>query len=346
MTKVFIARRLVLLTLLVTFAAEPSLAKRKDDVVVMKNGDRFTGEIKGLQSGELWFKASYMASAVSLNWAEVAKVESKDVYVIVLTSGASHTGYVNGESAKVRITEEAQPISVPQPEVVSIKPEEKSFWKQLNGSLDYGFNFASANEQVTSSFAAGLNYYNQMNLFQVDTSSQFNDQSEVPGTVRNTFTAQYARDLNERYFVPVFVDLLKSDQQELNLRTTAGGGLGRQLLRTPQTWLRGFAGLVYTHENYVPQPGTEPIRSNLESVFATDFTTFRFTTLDLRSHLYVFPSLSDLGRVRISTVSDLKIELVKDFYFGFRVYENFDSRPPINAPKNDVGVTTSLGWKF
>ena len=346
MKQLLTARRVVLLMLLVGFATQPSLAKRKDDVIVMKNGDRFTGEIKGLQNGELSFKASYMATAVSLNWAEVAKVESKDVFVVVLTSGASHTGLVSGESAKVSITEAAQPLSVAQPEVVSIRPEERSFWKQLNGSLDYGFNFASGRSETTSSFAAGLSYYDQLNLFQIDTSSQFNDQADVPGTVRNTFTAQYARDLNEKYFVPIFVDLLKSDQQQLNLRTTAGGGLGRQFFRTPQSWLRGFAGLVYTHENYVPQPGTEPIRSNLESVFATDFTTFRFTTLDLHSHLYVFPSLSDFGRVRISTVSDLKIELAKDFYFGFRVYENFDSRPPISAPKNDVGLTTSLGWKF
>ena len=346
MKRLLTARRVVLLMLVVGFATEPSLAKRKDDIVVMKNGDRFTGEIKGLQNGELSFKASYMASAVSLNWAEVARVESKDVFVVVLTSGASHTGLVSGESAKVSITEAAQPLSVPQPEVVSIKPEERSFWKQLTGSLDYGFNFTSGRSETTSSFAAGLSYYDQLNLFQIDTSSQFNDQADVPGTVRNTFTAQYARDLNEKYFVPIFVDLLRSDQQELNLRTTAGGGLGRQFFRTPQSWLRGFAGLVYTHENYEPQPGTEPIRSNLESVFAADFTTFRFTTLDLHSHLYVFPSLSEFGRVRISTVSDLKIELVKDFYFGFRIYENFDSRPPVTAPKNDVGVTTSVGWKF
>jgi hypothetical protein len=48
----------------------------------------------------------------------------------------------------------------------------------------------------------------------------------------------------------------------------------------------------------------------------------------------------------ISLNVGLPRELVKDFYFSFRVYENFDSRPPISAPKNDVGVTTSVGWKF
>ena len=28
------------------------------------------------------------------------------------------------------------------------------------------------------------------------------------------------------------------------------------------------------------------------------------------------------------------------------VFDNFDSRPPVDAPRNDFGVTSSLGWKF
>jgi hypothetical protein len=38
----------------------PSLGKRKDEVVIMTNGDKFTGEIKGVQYGELMFKSDYM----------------------------------------------------------------------------------------------------------------------------------------------------------------------------------------------------------------------------------------------------------------------------------------------
>ena len=37
----------------VLLLACPSFGKRKDDVVIMKNGDKFTGEIKALQYGEL-----------------------------------------------------------------------------------------------------------------------------------------------------------------------------------------------------------------------------------------------------------------------------------------------------
>jgi hypothetical protein len=60
----------------------------------------------------------------------------------------------------------------------------------------------------------------------------------------------------------------------------------------------------------------------------------------------VFPSLTTAGRVRLSSESTLSWELVKNLTSNFRIYENYDSHPPVNAPKNDFGVTTSIGWKF
>jgi hypothetical protein len=38
----------------------PLFAREKNDVIVMKNGDRFTCEIKGLSDGVLSVKASYV----------------------------------------------------------------------------------------------------------------------------------------------------------------------------------------------------------------------------------------------------------------------------------------------
>jgi hypothetical protein len=104
--------------------------------------------------------------------------------------------------------------------------------------------------------------------------------------------------------------------------------------------------MAYTHESYVPQPGTEPIRNNAESLFGITFSTFRFKTLNLNSQTLLFPSVSDPGRFRLSTQSSLRIELVRNFYWNFQLYENYDSRPPTDARKNDLGITTSLGWTF
>ena len=62
-------------------------AKNVDDVVVLKNGDRLTGEIKGLQRGELKIKADYMAEAVRLDWARIERLESKSTFMISLVNG-------------------------------------------------------------------------------------------------------------------------------------------------------------------------------------------------------------------------------------------------------------------
>lgn len=69
-------------------------------------------------------------------------------------------------------------------------------------------------------------------------------------------------------------------------------------------------------------------------------------TLDINSQVYLFLGISDPGRVRFSSQSNLRIEVVRNFFWGFQLYENYDSRPPVNAPRNDLGITTSLGWKF
>lgn len=117
-------------------------------------------------------------------------------------------------------------------------------------------------------------------------------------------------------------------------------------MQTDRTSIQLLAGLVYTHENYSPQTGEEAIRNNGESFVGFRASTFRFRTLDLSTQTLVFPSLTDTGRVRLSTQSNAQIEVVRNFFWSFNLYENFDSRPPINAPRNDVGVTTGLGWKF
>ena len=127
--------------------------------------------------------------------------------------------------------------------------------------------------------------------------------------------------------------LLKSDQQDLDLRSTYDGVFGRRLLQTDKTSLLAIGGAVYTHEQYFPQPGTEPMRNNSEGLFGLRFSTSRFKTLDVNSEAFLFPSFADLGRVRFSSQSNLQIEIVRNSYWNFQLGENYDSRPPVNAPK-------------
>src|SRR5678816_1079029 len=79
--------RLAMIVCLVFLSALTARANSNEDVVVLKNGDRMTGEIKGLQRGELRFKSDYMAESVRLDWTKVASLESKSTFMIWLVDG-------------------------------------------------------------------------------------------------------------------------------------------------------------------------------------------------------------------------------------------------------------------
>jgi hypothetical protein len=131
-----------------------AFAKNSDDVVVLKNGDRLTGEIKGLQRGELRIKADYMAEAVRLDWTKVETIESKSAFLILLVDGKLVTDVMRlsprdgSDGADFIIGSSQQSIRVQQLDVIRITPADKQFWKSLEGSIDFGFSFTSGNDST------------------------------------------------------------------------------------------------------------------------------------------------------------------------------------------------------
>jgi putative salt-induced outer membrane protein YdiY len=346
---VFTKIAVLALALLLSYTA---FAKRKDDVVIMKNGDKFTGEIKGLQFGELMFKSDYMKDSVHLDWERVADLESKDTYIVTLSDGRRVTGTVSRKMIQAEDKQEFEIssadsiVEIAPPDVITINQREASFWNQLTGSIDYGFGFTSGNNSTNSSLGANVAFNTTKNSIALATSSQFDSQKNAKNTNRFTFDSQYGRTITTNWIAAGLFSMLKSNQQDLELRSTYGGGLGRRLIQTDKTTLLAIGGAAYSHESYFPQPGTEPVVNNVEALLGLKFSTFRFKTLNINSQAFLFPSLTDAGRFRFTSQSNLRIELLRNFNWNFQFYENYDTRPPVNAPKNDLGVTTSLGWTF
>ncbi len=336
---------------LIVFCTSTTFAKHDDDVVVLRNGDRLTGEIKGLQRGELKIKADYMAEAVRLDWARIERLESKSTFIISLVDGQILTNVVrllpanSVEAANFVIGSADKAFRVPQLDVIRIVPAEPGFWKRLEGSIDFGFSFTSGNDQYQTQLTATTTYRTGEHSFTTSIDSAFSGQPEGDSTTRKQFTFDYRKQLTSRLFVGGIFDLLQSDQQSLELRTSVGGLVGRNLHQTERSRLSIFGGIVGTREHYSSLIG-QPESTNADALAGVDFTTFRFKSTDIRTRFNLFPSLTTTGRMRLQGTSDLHIKIVKDLYWGFHVYENFDSKPPVRADKNDLGVSTSLGWKF
>jgi uncharacterized protein DUF481 len=346
------ARHIPLCVLCVLCLAQPSLAKNKDDVVTMKNGDRMTGEIKQLDHGLLDFKSRYMNASVQLDWNEVASLQTKDPFIVTLTSGLRVTGLIersqgtqNGREAFI-LGPASSGMVVHPSQVIEIQQAEESVWKQIKGDADFGLSYSSGTNPTTVTLAANATYERDKNLVGVSTSSQFSSQSHATNSFRYTLDSEYSRFFVRRWFAIGLFNFLKSDQQDLNWRTTYGLGFGKEILRTDRSAFQIFGGFDYSREQYFPGAGQNNKSNSMESLVGAKYTTFRFKTLDISWDGTMYPSITDAPRVRFITSGNLKIELVKDLYWSFRLYENYDTKPPGTASKNDFGVATSLGFKF
>jgi small nuclear ribonucleoprotein (snRNP)-like protein len=75
--------------------AVPLLARENTDVIIMKNGDHLTGQIKGLDSDVLYFGLPYVIQTLSVDWSQVAQLKSKQLFLVKTQDGSVYRGVLN-----------------------------------------------------------------------------------------------------------------------------------------------------------------------------------------------------------------------------------------------------------
>jgi len=343
------SRIFLLLPLLACFCSAAQ-AKRKD-VVIMKNGDHITGQVKRLQGGLLYMETDYVSGNIGLDWDQVESVQSTATYRILLNSGQRLEGKIekqSGEKANNEdflIREATEEVQVPSATIVSMDTKKPTFWRDLQGAIDFGYSFTSGNSQSTLNADTNAAYQTPGWKAAVSLDSTFSGRSGASNTNREDLQATFTRFLNRNSFVSALSDFLHSSEQDLNLRTTLGGGYGRYFIRTTNSNLAWLGGVVYTHESFDTAAG-QPSDHNIEAVVGLEYNYIRFNFGEFDSQVRVFPGLTDTGRVRLTTNNVLTIKLRNNFYLAFTLWDNFDSRPPMTAKRNELGISSGIGWSF
>src|SRR5262249_25130166 len=230
-------------------------------------------------------------------------------------------------------------------QVAEISTQKETFWRQLKGSIDAGYSYTSGNSQKTINNDATATYATPDWLASASISTSVSGQADAAKTNRIDGTLTGERFLSHNSYLGFYNDYLHSSQQELDLRTTVGGGYGRYWKRTNTTGLRWIAGVVYAQENFTTISG-QPSGSNVEGLLGSSYDSYHFRVGEIHLQVALFPGMTDAGRIRISSNNTLRIKLVNNFYFSLGFWDNFDSRPPTTAKKNEFGLSSSLGWSF
>ena len=116
----------LLLLMAVVLLVGTAQAKRKDDVVIMKNGDSFTGD-----NGELVFKSDYMKDSVHLDWKRVKSLRSKDPYIVPVKDGRRLTGNIErsvpseGNPFDFVVVEQKSPTKISSMSIIRIQQQQE-----------------------------------------------------------------------------------------------------------------------------------------------------------------------------------------------------------------------------
>ena len=331
---------------LATLLFAPAARADKTDIVVLRNGDRITGEVKGLARGKLDFSTDD-AGRLSIEWVKVARVTSPHPFNAEDSQGLKYFGRLGDPGRDgVVVFADARADTLAIPQIIEITPLNASFAQRVTSYLDLGFTVAKANVATTFSVDGGMDYRGPDvgTAFAFDSYAQ--GQETVPTTTRNTARQSVSWYLPRRWSAVGIAQFEQNDELDLIHRYTLGGAMERELAHTNAMELGVGAGLVGTQEEFSSSTsGT----TGFEGLLVLDWDAFRFDSpkLDFGLAVAMFPSFTDAGRVRGQSQLRLTYELFKDFNTGFRFTDTFDSRPPdTGASKNDYVVTLTIGWSY
>jgi len=342
------ARLLLLLGSILACGLAWGYERDKSDVVALRNGDHISGDIVSLEFGILTLKTDNM-STLSIEWPAVRSLASKFAFAIERRDGSKYYGVVatsaDGKDLLVR-RENGATARIPMDEVERISRFSPSFWDRITGALSVGFSYTKSSAIEVGSVNFNASYRSRS----VDGTLAFssNTTKDSSGSTTNrvllTSGVQFLRQ--SRNFWGLLGSLERDQALGIDARLVGGAAVGRRFVQAGYTELTGIAGIVATEEWIVDDPTP---KTSLEAVLGGSWNVFKFiepkTRLDLG--LYVFPSLTESGRVRSTGNLSLTHKFPHDWTLGLTGYLSYDNRPPEpTAEKSDYGVTFNLGWSF
>lgn len=323
-------------------------AAQKTDLIYLTNGDRITGEIKSLDRGQLLVKTNSLGT-LYVEWTAIDHVVSDKTMQLELVDGRRIESSLGdrelGQTLTAVTGESEQQIAVEEVVRIDQLRVDRSFWQRLEGKVGAGLSFTKGSEVGQLYFLGNTKYRKVRSEYALNWNSIF---TKRPGsnTERGNIDLVYRRFRENRWFWTVLGGFDKNEELGIDLRTTAGGGLGRFLKKTNDLQFSLTGGVVATAENTIEGADND---TNLDGLISADLSFFRFTTpkTNFRTSLRVWPSITDSGRVRANWDATIGQEVfTSDFSLDLTLYVTYDSQPPIGAAGEDFGIVTSLNYTY
>lgn len=324
--------------------------------VTLKNGDRLTGSITSLNDKKLTLKTDY-AGTVTLDWSAVSQISSTTPLAITLTDKRTISGTVTTADNRLVVETSSGTQEVPFSDVSAIRStsDEAAYEKSLHpgmfegwaGGGNLGIALARGNADTTN-LSLGFNAARPTpnDKLSIAASSLYatNTTNGVSTTSADTFAAslRYDHNLTKRIFAFGLMAGSYDHAQALDERLNPSAGLGLHLIASKMTTLDLLGGIGYTHERY-----STGITNNLiNATLGEEFTHKLSASTSLVQDIYFFPDFNSSGNYRANVDFGVATKLHGALTWNLNFADRYVTNPPVGKKKNDVLLTTGLGFSF
>jgi hypothetical protein len=228
--------------------ALPSSARNNMDLVVLKNGDRLTCEIKSLNSGTLYVSLDYALGTISVDWSKVAHLESRRTFIVRTENGSVYRGRLNttrndaNGPMNIEVIEAAgRKALLDQSRVIRMDQTSDAFWQRFNGTIKSGLTYSKGNQATQYNLAVETQYLRERWSVRMNFDSNLASSSGATTSTRNHLSFD-GRHLLPRphYFYGGLVSFLQSSEQGIRVQTLTGAGVGRFLKNSNRASIVSF----------------------------------------------------------------------------------------------------------
>jgi len=351
-------KRIVGVFLIIVFSAILGQA----DVVVLKNGDRFTGTFVNISGGNLEFNSDAAGSiTIPLNKVQSLSIE-KPVAVVVKGKHAVEGQLQLEPSGNWQVTANGKSQTVAASDVETIMPEQTynglvehkaKPWQDWKGNASLGYSIQRGDQQTStiSSAVAAVRERPEAPIFirhfrtnyaltMLFAKAQQNGALVQSNTISTNLREDYL--LSPRDFVFALGQLDHVQAQGLYLRQIVGGGFGHDLIHNSRTIFSLLGGLTYVHEKFYNGLSDQSAQALVGEKLGIQLTKW----MRLDHYLNFYPNLTNTGQYRFDTASTLAIRLSNHLSLNTGVVDLFLSNPTPGNKKNNLAFTTGVGYNF
>ncbi len=320
-----------------------ALAAQKTDVLVLRNGDRITGEIKKLERGTLSFSTDDVGT-LNVEWDKIVRLTSLHYHELDTELGERFFGTLDSVDVEAALLVGTDTLKIVN--IVRMFPINPSFFKRLDGYIDLGLSLQKANNLVQFTTDMSATYRTRDWYAGAQFTMFLQDQDESESLSRLTATTGARRFVDARWYALGTGSLEQNEELGLDLRGLVGTGFGYALKQTIKAEHTAAAGFTFITERFT---GESEFTQAVEGLLSGSMSWFRADRpkTDIRLSLELYPGITAWGRLRGTFNARVSYEVLKDFTIGVTLFDTFDSRPPsADLATNDFGFSLTTGWTF